>query len=157
MFTDGDIDGVKVRRLARHQDERGWLMEIFRSDELADEFHPVMSYISLTRPGVGRGPHEHADQADYFCFAGPSDFMVRLWDNREGSPTFGRRMEIRAGESDPMAILVPAGVVHGYRNVGDVDGLVINCPNRLFKGEGRKSPVDEIRHEGRKDSPFRMD
>ncbi|MFQ5466022.1 MAG: dTDP-4-dehydrorhamnose 3,5-epimerase family protein [Thermodesulfobacteriota bacterium] len=157
MFTDGDIDGVKVRRLARHQDGRGWLMEIFRTDELAGEFHPAMSYISLTRPGVGRGPHEHADQADYFCFAGPSDFMVRLWDNREGSPTFGRRMEIKAGESDPMAILVPAGVVHGYRNVGDVDGLVINCPNRLFKGEGRKGPVDEIRHEGREDSPFRMD
>jgi dTDP-4-dehydrorhamnose 3,5-epimerase len=61
------------------------------------------------------------------------------------------------GEKDPAAVLIPAGVVHGYQNVGDVDGIVINCPNRLYAGHGRKEKVDEIRHENNGESLFRMD
>ena len=34
-----------------------------------------------------------------------------------------------------------------YQNIGDADGIVINCPNRLYSGAGRKEEVDEIRHE----------
>ena len=56
-----------------------------------------------------------------------------------------------------MAVVVPIGVVHAYKNVGDESGIVFNAPNRLYKGWGRKEPVDEIRHEDLKDSPYRLD
>jgi dTDP-4-dehydrorhamnose 3,5-epimerase len=36
-------------------------------------------------------------------------------------------------------------------------GIVFNCPNRLYKGPGYKDPVDEIRHEDDKNSPFVLD
>jgi dTDP-4-dehydrorhamnose 3,5-epimerase len=61
------------------------------------------------------------------------------------------------GEDDPAAVLIPAGVVHGYQNVGDIDGIVINCPNRLYAGAGRKEKVDEIRHENVGETIFTMD
>ncbi len=157
MFKDGEIAGVEVRELKRFSDERGWLMELFRSDEVAGEYFPAMSYISVTRPGVARGPHEHVDQADYFCFAGPSDFRIYLWDNRKSSATYRTRQVFVAGQSAPAAVIVPKGVVHAYKNVGDSDGLVINCPNRLFKGTGRKEPVDEVRHEEVEGSPYGLD
>jgi dTDP-4-dehydrorhamnose 3,5-epimerase len=48
-------------------------------------------------------------------------------------------------------------VVHAYRNVGGEPGLVFNCPDRLYKGPGRKEPVDEIRHEDDPASPFQLD
>lgn len=156
-FRDGVIEGVVIKELKRFSDDRGWLMELFRSDELEGEYFPAMTYISVTRPGVARGPHEHMEQADYFCFAGPSDFKLYLWDNREGSPTYRARQVFVAGESAPMAVIVPRGVVHAYKNVGGTDGLVINCPNRLFKGEGKKEPVDEVRHEDESGSPYRLD
>jgi dTDP-4-dehydrorhamnose 3,5-epimerase len=35
--------------------------------------------------------------------------------------------------------------------------VVFNCPNRLYKGPGRKGPVDEIRHENAEDTPFHLD
>lgn len=157
MFTDGNIDGVIVRPLKKHSDERGWLMEVFRADELAPEALPVMTYISLTRPGVARGPHEHVDQADYFCFAGPSDFKVYLWDNRESSPTHMKKMVIVAGEKAPAVVIVPKGVVHAYKNIGGADGLVINCPNRLFMGSGKSEAVDEVRYEDDPGSPYKLD
>lgn len=151
-----EIDGVIIRTLKRHEDKRGWLIELFRSDELAEEFHPAMSYVSMTRPGIARGPHEHRDQADLFAFVGPSTFRLWLWDNRPDSPTFKKRCILNGGEDSPTLAVVPAGVVHAYKNVGSSDGLVFNAPNRLFMGPGRGEPVDEIRHEDDPDSPFKL-
>jgi dTDP-4-dehydrorhamnose 3,5-epimerase len=152
-----DIDGVIIRRLKQHTDHRGWLVELYRHDELDPEFHPVMSYVSMTRPGVARGPHEHADQADCFCFLGPSTFRLQLWDNRRDSPTFGKKAQLELGEKNPAMVVVPKGVVHGYKNIGECDGIVYNAANRLYAGGGRTGPVDEIRHEDDPHSPFRLD
>ena len=152
-----DIEGVEIRELTRHADDRGWLIELFRSDEIETEQFPAMGYFSVTRPGVTRGPHEHRVQSDHFCFVGPSTFRLYLWDNRPESASRGKKVTLEAGEEQPLAVLVPPGVVHAYRNVGEVDGLVFNAPNRLFRGEGRTEPVDEIRHEDDPSSPFKLD
>jgi dTDP-4-dehydrorhamnose 3,5-epimerase len=155
-FIDADIQDVTVRDLRKFSDPRGWLFELFRRDEVADEFLPAMAYISSTLPHVTRGPHEHLDQADLFYFLGPSDFKLRMWDNRRHSPTYGHRMTLIVGESAPRSVLIPKGVVHAYQNVGTVEGLVINSPNRLYMGEGRREPVDEIRHEDDPQTIFTM-
>jgi len=155
------IPGVLLTLLSRFEDPRGWLAELFRSDTLEatdmKEAQPAMAYLSMTRPGVARGPHEHVDQADFFAFAGPSDFEVTLWDNRTGSPTFGRRETFVLGASYPATLIVPPGIVHAYRNIGDVDGWVLNFPNRLYKGPGRTGPVDEIRHEENPQSRYKVE
>jgi len=143
----GNIEGVVVKAIRKFVDERGWLAELFRHDELEAEFHPAMAYISVTQPGVLRGPHEHVDQADLFAWVGPGDFKVTLWDNRPQSPTYGNRMELVMGVNNPGSILVPKGVVHCYRCISAETGWVFNAPNQLFAGEGKQSPVDEIRHE----------
>lgn len=156
-FKKGPIGGVVIQPLRKFVDERGWLAELFRHDELDADFYPAMAYISITEPGVTRGPHEHVDQADLFCFIGPSNFKIRLWDNRESSPTFRNFVTAFVGADNPSSVLVPLGVVHAYRNVGSVGGVVINCPNRLFMGEGRREPIDEIRHEDDPETIYRMD
>jgi|SRR6185503_13355932 dTDP-4-dehydrorhamnose 3,5-epimerase len=155
-FRDGEIKGVIIRKLAKAQDSRGWLAELFRNDELDGEFIPTMAYISSTNPGVTRGPHEHREQADFFCFIGPSNFKLRMWDNREESETFRCVTTIVVGQENPSAVLVPAGVVHAYQNIGDAEGIVINCPNKLYRGPGRREEVDEIRHENDSETIFRM-
>jgi dTDP-4-dehydrorhamnose 3,5-epimerase len=157
MLPKLSIDGVVVREIRRHQDPRGWLLELFRQDQLDQEFHPVMSYVSMTHPGIARGPHEHADQADLFCFIGPSTFRIYLWDNRLDSKTHRTHDRFEAGEDNPLMVLVPKGVVHAYKNVGEREGMVINCPNRLYGGAGRNEPVDEIRHEDDPDGRFQVD
>lgn len=156
-FRDGEIEGVVVRKLGKFLDSRGWLTELFRKDELDEEFFPEMAYISSTNPGITRGPHEHWDQADYFCFIGPSNFKLRLWDNRNESKTFRCMNTLVVGQDNPASVLIPAGVVHAYQNVGELDGIVINCPNRLYRGRERKDEVDEIRHEDDADTIYRMD
>ena len=156
-FKPGQIAGVVVRKLRKFNDSRGWLAELFRHDELAAEFYPAMAYISSTNPNVTRGPHEHVDQADLFCFIGPSNFKLRMWDNREDSETFQYVMTVVVGEDNPASVLVPVGVVHAYQNVGQAAGIVINCPNRLYMGQRKREPVDELRHEDDPDTPYRID
>lgn len=157
QFVTGKIHDVVVRPLAKYLDERGWLAELFRSDEIDTLFMPAMAYISMTRPGIARGPHEHREQVDCFAFIGPSNFKVYLWDARSDSPTSGVKQVIYTGIDSPALLIVPAGVVHAYKNIGGVDGIVFNAPNMLYAGEGKRSPVDEIRHEEEAGSSFTLD
>jgi dTDP-4-dehydrorhamnose 3,5-epimerase len=147
------IEGVIVRELARIEDARGWLVELFREDELPEALHPTMGYVSLTQPGVARGPHEHADQTDLFVFF-DGEYEVTLWENRPGRPD--AKVVERYGRERPAAVVVPPGVVHAYRNVGTGQALVLNFPNRLYAGPGRREPVDEVRHENDPGSRFRL-
>lgn len=156
-FRNHPIEGVRISPLKKYRDERGWLMEIFRSDELDVSVAPAMAYVSETLPGVARGPHEHLRQTDYFCFFGPSMFEVFLWDNRPESPTYWSRQVVLAGEETPCVVIVPERVVHAYRNIGTAPGWVVNCPNRLYAGRERKEAVDEIRYENDPATPFRLE
>lgn len=129
-------------------------MELFRDDELPNSFDPAMGYLSVTHPGVARGPHEHVDQTDGFAFLSGS-FRLYLWENR---PDAGEaRLVMDVGEDNPVFVTVPPGVVHAYKNVGVVDAFVLNFPDQLYAGVNRSQPIDEIRHEEDEDSRFGMD
>ena len=156
-FCEGAIDGVIFKPLSPYRDHRGWLIELYREDNLPPDQQPVMAYVSETLPGVARGPHELVDQTDYFAFFGPGDFLLYLWDARPASPTRGHSMKVAVGESNRQCVIVPPGVVHAYKNVGQTPGWVFNAPNRLYAGKGKREPVDEIRHEDAAESAYRLD
>lgn len=141
------LPGVRLDTIPVFPDPRGTLHELFRVDEVPPGFQPLMACSSWSHSGVVRGPHQHVQQDDYFTFAGPSDFLVALWDARPGAAGADRGWLIEAGQTHPLHIYVPRGVVHGYKNVGSVSGLVVTVTSLLYRGWGRRDPVDEIRHE----------
>jgi len=147
-----EIGGVLIRELIQFHDSRGWLAELYRSDELG-EYRPEMGYVSVTYPGIVRGPHEHREQTDYFCFLGI--FSLYLWDNRRDSPTYGKKKVIE--NADRLVVAVPPGIVHAYKNTGETVGIVLNFPDRLYAGWGKKEKVDEVRYEQNTDSLFKVE
>jgi len=156
MFTLSEsIDGVVVRSLSRHEDERGWLSELYRTDEW--DHQVAMCYASWTLPGKARGPHEHVYQSDCFAFLGPGTFRLYLWDARQECKTHQQRMRLDVGEENPVVVLVPPRVVHAYKCISEDKGLVVNLPDKLYAGEQRKQEVDEIRHEDKENTPFSLD
>ena len=148
------IKDVVVTQLNKYEDERGWLCEIFREDEL--NYKVPMSYISETKPGITRGPHEHKKQSDLFAFIGPGKFKLYLWDNRKDSETYQEKMEIEGGEDNLISVIVPPGVVHGYKCISEKPAWCINLPNKLYKGKNKTEEIDEIRWEENPDSPFKI-
>ncbi|MBE3072234.1 MAG: dTDP-4-dehydrorhamnose 3,5-epimerase family protein [Acidobacteria bacterium] len=150
------IDGVRTRRLTRVSDERGWLMEILRSDdpELFTTFGQV--YVSATYPGVVKAWHYHKVQIDHFaCVAG----MVKLVlvDTRPGSPTEGAVNEFFIGTLNPMLVQVPNLVYHGWKCIGEELSLVVNVPSAPYRYDDPDEfrlaahgalPYDWSRHDG---------
>ena len=146
------IENVIVKNLNKYEDMRGWLTEIYRDDET--EYRPVMAYVSVTKSGTVRGPHEHAKQTDCFIFLGPGTFELHLWDRQPGSKTNGEHMKIEVGVDNPTMVIVPPGVVHAYKCISEADAYTINLPNRLYRGRDKKGEIDEIRWEEVEDSPY---
>ena len=150
------IEGVVIKKLEKYNDERGWLTEVFRHDEI--DYQPAMSYISVTKPGVARGPHEHKFQSDCFVFVGPGSFNLYLWDRREKSKTKGAHIKIEVGENNPTMVVVPPGVVHGYKCISDTNAYSLNLPDKLYKGIRKEdAEIDEIRWENNKESLYKID
>lgn len=150
------IEGVKIKKLQKFSDERGWLVEIYRHDEV--DYLPAMSYVSVTKPGVARGPHEHINQSDCFVFVGPGSYKLYLWDRREDSGTKGEHVTIDVGENNPTMVIVPPGVVHGYKCISETEAWCINLPDKLYRGIKKEDEkVDEIRWETDPGSPYKID
>lgn len=143
------IDGASQRPLRVVPDERGWLMEVLRSDD--PEFKTFgQVYVSATYPGVVKAWHFHKAQVDHFaCVSG----MVKLVlvDTRDGSPTKGLVNEFFLGEQQPMLVRVPNGVYHGWKCISLTPSLVINVPdaayNRAQPDEHRLDPHGTLEYD----------
>ena len=124
------IQGVETKQLKRHADERGFLMELLRSDD------PIFSkfgqcYVSMNYPGVVRAWHYHKKQDDFFVVV-KGMIKVGLYDMREGSPTRGEVAEVYLGDDNNIILKIPVGVVHGYKTVGVEPSLLVNFPSELY-------------------------
>ncbi len=124
------IEGVKVRQLRVIPDERGYLMEMLRSDwEEFQKFGQV--YVTAVYPGVVKGWHYHKKQTDHFvCIKGMA--KVVLYDGREGSPTYGEINEFFIGELNPVLLTIPPGVIHGFKGISTDMTLIVNIPTELY-------------------------
>lgn len=125
------IDGVSIREVPTHTDERGSLVEIY---DPRWGWHPapmVFAHCFTIRPGYvkGWGLHEtHEDR--YFILFG--DMELVLFDPRPNSPTCGKVGKILMSESNRRLVNIPAFVWHAERNIGSKDVVVIDLPTKPY-------------------------
>jgi len=124
------IDGVTVKKLRVIPDERGYLMEMLRSDWAEYErFGQV--YTTAVYSGVVKGWHYHKIQTDHFiCVHGMA--KVVLYDSREDSPTHGEVNEFFMGQLNPILLKIPPGVMHGFKGISPELTLIVNVPTELY-------------------------
>jgi len=104
------IEGVEIKQLTKHADERGSLMELLRCDDaIFRKFG--QAYVSLNYPGVVRGWHYHKKQDDHLAVV-KGMAKVALYDAREGSSTQGEVDEFFLGEQNNILLKIPVGVMH---------------------------------------------
>lgn len=124
------IDGVVVKQLRLIADERGWLLEILRSDwEQFQKFG--QTYITAAYPHVVKAWHMHKNQTDNMaCVKG----MVKLvlFDGRDESKTKNEINEFVIGEKNPLLVKVPQRVWHGFKAISEEYALIVNVPTELY-------------------------
>jgi dTDP-4-dehydrorhamnose 3,5-epimerase len=124
------IKDVKVKKLRVIPDERGRLMEMLRADDdLFIKFGQM--YMTTAYPGVVKGWHYHKKQIDNFVVVAGMVKVV-LYDPREGSPTKGAVNEFFMGEHNPILLQIPAYVYHGFKCVGESEGIIVNCVTEVY-------------------------
>ncbi|HUS15183.1 MAG TPA: dTDP-4-dehydrorhamnose 3,5-epimerase family protein [Chloroflexia bacterium] len=137
------IDGVQIKDLTTHPDERGFFREIIRhTDDFFTEGFAQLSH-SMMYPGVAKAWHIHKTQVDWW-YVPIGNLKVALYDTREDSPTHGVTMELFMGENYPSKVLkIPPGVAHGCRAIGGVSHLLYATSNIYDTGEEGRIAHDD--------------
>ena len=135
------IAGVRIQPYDLWPDDRGYFLEVARLQQsLVADFPPASTQISsaLSYPGTIKAFHFHNHQTDVWVPA-QGMFQVVLVDLRPDSSTFGAKNTLYTGVLKPWQILIPPGVGHGYKVIGEHPGMLIYVTDRLYnpKDEGR--------------------
>ncbi len=113
----GKIHDVIVKKLMTHPDDRGHFREILRDDDnMLRRFGQTA--ITKSYPGVIKAFHWHEDQDDVWYVASGMARVV-LYDRRPRSQSAGLTQVIFAGDDNPVSILIPTGLAHGYQVLGN--------------------------------------
>jgi dTDP-4-dehydrorhamnose 3,5-epimerase len=109
------IEGVLLKNLVTHTDERGFFREIIRvTDDFFSEGFGQWSH-SLMYTGVAKAWHIHEKQVDWWYVAG-GVLKVALHDKRSDSSSYKETMELFMGENQSAKVLrIPPGVAHGCK------------------------------------------
>jgi len=140
------IEGVRLQPFAVYPDDRGYFLEVQRIGQgLAAAFPPARTQVSaaMNYRGTIKAFHYHLHQTD--CWTPVTGlFQVVLADLRLASPTFGARNTLYLGPLRPWQVLIPPGVAHGYKVIGNQDALLVYMTDQFYnpKDEGRL-PFDD--------------
>jgi dTDP-4-dehydrorhamnose 3,5-epimerase len=140
------IEGVELRPFDIWPDDRGYFLEVTRLGQgLTHGFPPESTQVSaaLSYPGTIKAFHFHKYQTDMWVPAAGM-FQAALVDLRPESRTFGRKNTVYVGSLKPLQMLIPPGVGHGYKVIGEGPATLVYVTNRLYdpQDEGR-IPYDD--------------
>lgn len=147
------IEGVRVKQLKVHRDipdidqglEPGIFMEVLRDDDhMMERFG--QSNFTIASKGTIKAFHWHKFQDDIWFLASGQAAIV-LFDRRKDSKTFGQTEVIYGGTADYKIVLIPKGVVHGYKVLSNEPCLlfyhVTKAYDKLNPDEERMEPYDK--------------
>jgi dTDP-4-dehydrorhamnose 3,5-epimerase len=121
------IAGVVLDRRVLQEDERGELIEIYNPAWGLSSDPLVYAYMVSIRPGQVKGWVLHKHQDDRL-FIVRGVIRIALFDNRTESPTY-RMLSVQViSERGRALLIIPKGVYHALKNIGDGDCSFINLP-----------------------------
>jgi dTDP-4-dehydrorhamnose 3,5-epimerase len=128
------IEGVELKDLTTHADERGFFREIIRESDPFFGHFGQWSH-SLMYAGTAKAWHHHAKQTDWWYVIGT--VKVALYDLRKDSPSSGELMEFMLGDRFTRCLKIPPGVAHGCR--------ALELSHVLYVTSSTYDPADEGR------------
>jgi dTDP-4-dehydrorhamnose 3,5-epimerase len=124
-FTPTALDGVVFVDVERHVDERGFFARTWCAEEFATAGLPT----GLVQASLSWNEHRHTLRGMHWQEAPHGETkLVRcsrgaildvVVDLRAGSPTYLQHVAVRLDEENRTALLIPAGIAHGFLTLED--------------------------------------
>lgn len=144
LMAEKLIEGVAIKELIRHKDERGFFEELIRADD--DFFREGFGQLShsFMYAGVIKAWHVHKKQIDWWYVA-KGDLKVALYDTRKASKTYKKINEFLLGEHGSNFIIkIPAGVAHGCKVLSHTAELFYVTSSVYNPTEEGRIPHDDL-------------
>jgi len=129
------IDGVRYRLTRPVSHRQGHLTEVFRADWGLTEAPIVQVNLTITFTGEVRAWGIHRFTVDRL-FAATGSLCIVCYDGRRESPTFRCVNEFLLGERNQGLVVIPPGVYHGWKNIGNDEATIVSMPSRLYDHDG---------------------
>lgn len=119
MFKEGNIAGVVINETFTFEDARGKLFKPFGTSLLnskSQDFTVKEAFCTVSNLNVFRGMHHQTGRhpATKRVSVVTGQILDILIDAREESSTFLNLKATRISKHNPISLLIPPGVLHGY-------------------------------------------
>jgi dTDP-4-dehydrorhamnose 3,5-epimerase len=125
------LDGPLVIEPAVHGDSRGFFVETYRAEVLAEhgiEHDWVQDNHSRSTRGVVRGMHFQTEPGQAKLVRAPRGTVVDVVvDLRRGSPTYGEWEAVELSDENARSLYVPIGFAHGFCVMSEMADVVYKC------------------------------
>jgi UDP-2-acetamido-2,6-beta-L-arabino-hexul-4-ose reductase len=102
---------VKITKLEKKTDERGWLAEILKNESVKrKEFGQI--YITTANSGFVKGNHYQMRKTEWFCVI-TGKALLLLKEKKTG-----KTQEIELDGSELKIVEIPPDVIHAIKNIG---------------------------------------
>ena len=106
------MKGVEIKELIVHKDDRGWLAEIFRPEDVEKTMKGQIT-ITTAHPGIIKANHYHRRKCEWYCVIKGKMRLV-LEDIKTGI-----KEEIILSDDKLKIVKICQNIAHGFKNIGD--------------------------------------
>lgn len=107
------IKDLVINKLDVKNDDRGWLAEILRKENLPEKNGFGQILVTVAKPGVTKGNHYHKRKEEWYCVIRGTG-KVLLKENSSG-----QYQEVVMGDENMVAVKIPKNVTHAIQNIGN--------------------------------------
>lgn len=119
------MEDIETKQLKKHIDNRGWLAEIFRPEDVNKTMKGQVT-ITTAHPGIIKANHYHKKMNEWYCVIQGKMHLV-LKDMKTGET-----QEVTLSEEDLKLIKITPWTAHGFKNVSDGMLIVLMYIDRPF-------------------------
>lgn len=114
----------KIKKLKIHSDERGWLVELLKSNELEKPVKQI--HIALIKPGCVRGNHYHSKRIEwFFLITGKVKLVFQDIKTKE-------KTSFQLSGKEPKVITFLPYVSHAVKNIGKKTAYFVSAQSDIY-------------------------
>jgi len=114
----------KIKELEIHSDNRGWLVELLKANELEKPVKQI--HITSINPGYIRGNHYHSKRMEwFFVVAGKAKLSLQDIKTKE-------KIHFKLSPKEPKVITIFPFIAHAVKNVGKEIVYLVSAQSDIY-------------------------
>jgi len=114
----------KDKELEIHSDERGWLVEMLKKNEIKEDIKQI--YVATIKPGCVRGNHYHLNRTEWFLVIGEKA-EIYLQDIKTKAKT-----RLKIFSKKPRVITIFPQIAHAVKNIGKETVYLVSAQSDIY-------------------------